>query len=150
MKRFHLNMGVADLDRSIRFYTTFFGAEPTVREADYAKWMLDDPRINFAISNRNGSRGIDHVGIQVDAPEELEAITARLEQAGDDVLQQEATVCCYARSDKTWVRDPEGVSWETFRSLGRETVYGAGPDSAESAEVAVSDTDEQPVTARCC
>lgn len=150
MKRFHVNVGVEDMDRSIRFYTTLFGAEPTVREPDYAKWMLDDPHVNFAISNRTASRGVDHVGIQVDAPEELEDITARLKQAGDEVLEQEAAICCYARSDKTWVRDPEGVSWETFRSLGRETVYGAGPDVSEAAEPAPADGLEQEVAARCC
>lgn len=152
MKRFHVSVGVDDLDRSIRFYTNLFGAEPAVHETDYAKWMLDEPRINFAISSRGDARGVDHLGIQVEEPDELEAITARLQAAEEELLTQEGTVCCYARSDKTWAQDPEGVRWETFRSFGRETVYGVGPfEEDQPAEPAPQAAPPAPETApRCC
>lgn len=131
MKRLHLHVGVADLDRSIGFYSTLFGAAPTLRKHDYAKWMLDDPRVNFAISTRGKADGLDHVGVQVDSNEELAEITARLKQADAGVFEQENTSCCYARSDKTWVVDPSGLRWETFVTHGESTTYGAGPNLAE-------------------
>lgn len=131
MKRLHVHLGVADLDASIRFYATLFGAEPALREADYAKWMLDEPRVNFAISTR-GAPGLDHLGIQVESAAELHAAAAGLAAAGADVVRQEDAVCCYARSDKAWVADPQGVAWETFFSHGAATVYGEDrpPDAA--------------------
>jgi catechol 2,3-dioxygenase-like lactoylglutathione lyase family enzyme len=148
MKRLHLHVGVADLDRSIGFYSTLFGASPTVRKHDYAKWMLDDPRVNFAISTRSDAAGLDHVGMQVDSNEELADITARLKKADAGIFEQENTTCCYARSDKTWVVDPSGLRWETFVTHGDATTYGAGPDLAEVATALVSATPR--AAASCC
>ncbi len=126
MKRFHVHVAVEDLDQSIRFYSTLFGAEPAVVKPDYAKWMLDDPRVNFAISRRGEQRGVDHLGLQVDDRSELREISDRLDSAGREVYDRGEAHCCYARSDKAWVRDPQGVSWETFFTFGQETVYGEG------------------------
>lgn len=133
MKRLHLHVGVADLDRSIGFYATLFGAAPTVRKPDYAKWMLDDPRVNFAISTRGKDAGLDHVGIQTEGVEELAEITARLKAADAATLEEKQTTCCYAKSDKTWVVDPSGLRWETFVTHGEATQYGAGPSSEPEA-----------------
>jgi catechol 2,3-dioxygenase-like lactoylglutathione lyase family enzyme len=124
MKRLHVNLAVADLTQSVRFYSTLFDAAPTVLEPDYAKWMLDDPRVNFAISTRGAERGVDHLGIQVDNPEELGALADRLASAGEQVLDRGEAHCCYAHSTKAWVRDPQGLAWETFFTFGRETTYG--------------------------
>jgi catechol 2,3-dioxygenase-like lactoylglutathione lyase family enzyme len=124
MKRLHLNLSVADLDQSVRFYSTLFEAEPIVLEADYAKWMLDDPRVNFSISTHGSTTGVDHLGIQVDSPQELEQIADRLAEAGQRVLDRGEAHCCYAHSTKAWVRDPQGLPWETFFTFGRETTYG--------------------------
>jgi len=124
MKRLHLHVSVAELDPAITFYSTLFDAPPTVVKADYAKWMLDDPRVNFAISARDRAKGIDHVGIQVDSPEALGELAGRLKAAGATTFDQEATTCCYARSDKSWVTDTAGVRWETFFTHGDETSYG--------------------------
>lgn len=124
MKRFHVHMTVRDLDQSIRFYATLFGAEPTVVKSDYAKWMLDDPRVNFAISTVAKTPGVDHLGIQVDGTDELGEVSGRLANAGQEFLQQSEANCCYAKSDKTWVADPQGVAWETFFTFGEATTYG--------------------------
>ena len=125
MKRMHLHVGVSDLDTSIAFYTGLFGAEPTVVKADYAKWMLDDPRVNFAISAKaEAEKGIEHIGIQAETPAELTEVYARLEAAGRPVLEEGATTCCYAQSEKSWVTDPDGVVWEAFLTNGESTVYG--------------------------
>ena len=136
MKRLHLHVSVAELDPAITFYSTLFDAPPTVVKADYAKWMLEDPRVNFAISARDRAKGIDHVGIQVDSPEALGELAGRLKAAGATTFDQEATTCCYARSDKSWVTDTAGVRWETFVTHGDETSYGedeALPELAASA-----------------
>jgi len=124
MKRLHVSVAVSDLDQSVRFYATLFGAEPTVLKSDYAKWMLEDPRVNFSISSRCQHKGVDHLGIQVEDDAELAAVAARLARAGESVHEQKATTCCYARSNKAWVHDPEGVAWETFHTFGASTVYG--------------------------
>ena len=124
MKRLHLHISVPDLDQAITFYSTLFDAAPTVTQPDYAKWMLDDPRVNLAISSRARATGIDHVGIQVDSNAELGALAARLKGAGSETFDQEATTCCYAKSDKSWVTDPAGVRWETFFTHGDATSYG--------------------------
>jgi catechol-2,3-dioxygenase len=124
MKRLHVHVSVDDLAQSIRFYSTLFAAQPTVSKLDYAKWMLDDPRVNFAISTRSGETGLDHLGIQVETAEELQEVYKRLQQADRPVLEQGATVCCYAKSEKSWVTDPQGVSWEAFLTSGESTVYG--------------------------
>ncbi|AHX14580.1 glyoxalase [Dyella jiangningensis] len=125
MKRFHVHVNVDQLDASIRFYTTLFGAGPSVVKDDYAKWMLDDPRVNFAISQRGRQTGIDHLGLQADDTEELNAIGDRLLKADAVALAEKATTCCYARSDKFWAKDPQGVRWETFHTFGDATTYTA-------------------------
>jgi catechol 2,3-dioxygenase-like lactoylglutathione lyase family enzyme len=126
MSRFHVHLNVADLDTSIRFYTQLFAAEPTVLKPDYAKWMLEDPRVNFAISNTGRAPGIDHLGLQVDNRDELSALGVRLDAAGGTVVPEDAAVCCYARSDKLWTEDPQGTRWETFHTVGEATTYYAG------------------------
>ena len=136
MKRLHVNVGVADLDQSIRFYSTLFGAEPSVREGDYAKWMLEDPRVNFAISTRTAVPGLDHLGIQAETSEELDEIAGRLKAADTSVFEQKDAACCYARSDKAWVRDPAGLSWETFHTTGQITTYGGDTAKTAPAETA--------------
>ena len=126
--RFHVHVGVADLDQSIAFYSGLFGAQPSVTKADYAKWMLDDPKVNFAISQKDGAaKGVEHLGVQVDNEGELAEVYGRLKQAGGPVLEEGATTCCYARSEKSWIADPDGVVWETFLTNGEATVYGESP-----------------------
>lgn len=151
MKRLHLHIGVADLDQAIRFYATLFGAQPSVRKDDYAKWMLDDPRVNFAISTHSPTPGLDHVGIQAETSDELVDITARLKAADASIFEQEETTCCYARSDKTWVQDPAGLRWETFYTHAEATTYGA------DASIALTGAPHQPSvegapsqTSSCC
>jgi hypothetical protein len=125
MKRFHVHVHVDDLAQSIRFYSTLFATEPTVLKDDYAKWMLDDPRVNFAISTHCGeTAGISHLGIQAEDEAELGAVYERLARAERPVVEEKATTCCYAVSDKQWVADPQGVKWETFFTYGAATVYG--------------------------
>ncbi|WP_343517808.1 ArsI/CadI family heavy metal resistance metalloenzyme [Sphingomonas sp.] len=124
MKRMHLHVSVPDLAQSIHFYQTLFGAAPVVVKDDYAKWMLDDPKVNFAISERARASGVDHIGIQVDSADELGELAGRLKAAGAETFDQEATTCCYAQSDKSWVHDPAGVRWETFFTFGEATSYG--------------------------
>ena len=136
MKRMHVHVSVEDLERSIGFYSTLFGASPSVVKDDYAKWMLDDPRFNFAISDRAGVVGVDHLGIQVESGEELAELAGRLKAAGETTRDQEATTCCYARSDKAWVNDPSGLRWETFHTFGEAVVYGEDEPGAEKAKSA--------------
>jgi catechol 2,3-dioxygenase-like lactoylglutathione lyase family enzyme len=132
MKRFHVHVRVADLAASERFYSRLFGQEPSRREADYAKWMLDDPRLNFAISTRGEGAGVDHLGFQVDDASELAQLQQRGEQAGMAVQRQGEVSCCYARSEKHWVTDPQGVAWEHFHTLGDVPVYGDGTRAGDS------------------
>lgn len=124
MKRFHLHVGVSDLEASIKFYSKLFGIAPTVIKPDYAKWMLEDPRVNFAISPRTTKAGIDHLGFQVESDEELAEIGGRLAAAGAQVVRQENATCCYARGNKGWVADPSGIAWETFHTTGESAVRG--------------------------
>lgn len=133
MKRFHVHIRVADLAASIAFYSRLFGAQPTRQEADYAKWMLEDPRINFAISTRGEGVGVDHLGFQTDDAAELAELRQRAEAADMAVLDQGETACCYARSEKHWVTDPQGIAWEHFHSLGNIPVYGKSQPAADSA-----------------
>ena len=128
MKRLHVHVAVDDLAHSIRFYSTLFATQPAVTKPDYAKWMLEDPRVNFAISQRGRQPGLDHLGIQVETPEELTEIYARLKQADRPVLEEGATTCCYAKSEKAWITDPQGLAWETFLTSGESTVYGDTQD----------------------
>lgn len=131
MKRIHLHVSVEDLSKSISFYSTLFGTPPSVEKSDYAKWMLDDPLVNFAISQRGAKIGLDHVGIQVENDEELADIKSRLDAADMRILTQEGTTCCYAKSDKHWVQDPSGIAWETYHTLDSAPTFN---DSAEQSE----------------
>lgn len=124
MKRLHVHVSVTDLAASIRFYSRLFAAEPSVRKNDYAKWMLDDPRVNFAISQRDGKPGVQHLGIQVEDRGELAEVYARLQRAERPVIEEGETTCCYARSEKSWIEDPQGIQWEAFLTSGESTVYG--------------------------
>lgn len=124
MKRFHVNVSVADIGQSVEFYQTLFGQEPDMLKDDYAKWMLDDPRVNFAISQSSRSSGINHVGLQADTLDELGEIQERLKHAGTQTFEQPEAECCYARSSKTWVLDPDAVRWEAFVTHGQTTRYG--------------------------
>jgi catechol 2,3-dioxygenase-like lactoylglutathione lyase family enzyme len=124
MKRLHMHVSVPNIEQAITFYSTLFDARPTVVKDDYAKWMLEDPRVNLAISSRARATGIDHVGVQVDSPAELAELATRLKSAGSTTFDQEAATCCYARSDKSWVTDTAGVRWETFFTHGEATAYG--------------------------
>jgi catechol 2,3-dioxygenase-like lactoylglutathione lyase family enzyme len=132
MKRFHVHVAVEDLAASVRFYSELFAAEPAVRKTDYAKWMLEDPRVNFAISQRGAQPGIEHLGIQVEDRSELQQVYARLERAEGPVLDEGATTCCYAQSEKSWIEDPQGIKWETFLTTGESAVYGT--DQIRSVE----------------
>jgi hypothetical protein len=126
MKRLHVHVSVEDITQSVRFYSTLFAADPTVLKSDYAKWMLEDPRVNFAISRRDHVAGIEHLGIQVENEIELAEVYGRLAQAERPIIEEAATTCCYAKSDKQWIADPQGVAWETFLTHGESTVYGRG------------------------
>lgn len=125
MNRFHVHLNVTDLAASINFYTELFAAPPSVVKNDYAKWMLADPRVNFAISNTGRAPGIDHLGFQVESEGDLAEIGRRLDVAGGTVVPEQGAVCCYARSDKLWTHDPQGTRWETFRTIGEATTYHA-------------------------
>ena len=127
MKRLHVHVSVEDLAKSIQFYSTLFAAEPTVTKDDYAKWMLDDPRVNFAISQRGSEAGIRHLGIQVEDRAELADVYSRLQRAEAPILEEGATTCCYAKSEKSWIADPQGIQWETFLTTGESTTYGTAP-----------------------
>jgi len=153
MKRLHLHVSVPDLAQSIRFYETLFGAPPSVVKDDYAKWMLEDPKVNLAISQRDRAAGVDHVGIQVDSAEELGELATRLKSAGAQTFDQEATTCCYARSDKSWVTDPAGVRWETFYTFGEATSYGEDEPAvaaAASACCGVPTPEPKAAAPACC
>lgn len=128
MKRLHVHVFVENIAQSVRFYSALFAAEPSVTKSDYAKWMLDDPRVNFAISTRSAQTGLDHLGIQVETPYELREVYGRLQQADRPVLEEGATTCCYAQSEKSWIADPQGLPWETFLTSGESTVYGDSVD----------------------
>lgn len=129
-KRFHVHVGVADLAANLRYYSALFGREPSVVKPDYAKWMLDDPRLNFAISTRSGAKGVDHLGLQVGSEAELAEQRERLKAAELSVEVEGETTCCYARSDKHWSNDPQGLAWETFRTLAEAPTYHAEPSAS--------------------
>jgi catechol 2,3-dioxygenase-like lactoylglutathione lyase family enzyme len=151
MKRFHVHVSFNDLAQSIRFYSTIFGTGPTVEKGDYAKWMLDDPRINFAISQRGGKAGVNHLGLQVDAAEELAALRRQVAAAGIAAEDEPAAECCYALSDKYWIEDPQGVAWETFHTLGDIPLFGK--DHAQAAPQASACCAPKPAAAvavKCC
>lgn len=136
MKRFHVHLHVADLAQSIGFYSKLFGQQPSRQEADYAKWMLEDPAVNFAISQRGAEPGIDHLGFQTDDASELAALKQRAEAADLSLLDEGETTCCYARSDKHWLVDPQGIAWEHFTTLGNVPTFSAGEPAAPGAAAA--------------
>ena len=144
MKRLHVHVGVTDLDQSIAFYSALFGAAPTLVKPDYAKWMLDDPRVNFAISHGHAAPGIEHLGIQAETPDELAEITARISAADRPVLAEGETTCCYAKSEKSWTSDPQGVVWEAFHTMEQARTYGSSPALDVLAEMA------PPASGGCC
>ena len=132
MKRFHVHVSVADLAQSVRFYSTLFGTEPAVVKGDYAKWMLEDPRVNFAISQRGGRTGVNHLGLQTDTDSELESLNAQLQAADVATAAEKEIACCYARSNKYWVTDPTGIAWETFHTLGNVPTFNGSAEPAEA------------------
>ena len=157
MKRLHIHMAVESLPQSINFCSALFAAQPTVVKIDYAKWMLDDPRANFAISTRGRQPGLDHLGIQVENSDELQEVYARLHKAGGEIIEQGETVCCYAKSEKSWIDDPAGIAWETFLTMGESTDYGDGTGErnarvAHEKQTACCAPQEATVTATsaCC
>jgi catechol 2,3-dioxygenase-like lactoylglutathione lyase family enzyme len=149
MKRLHVHVAVDDLPRSLAFNTALFAAPPAVVKPDYAKWMLEDPRVNFAISVRGQRTGLDHLGIEVESAGELAEVAARLDRAEGPVLSEGATTCCYARSEKAWILDPQGLAWETFHTTGGSTVYGHGV-GAELAALAARPAPAPEVAAAAC
>ncbi|UVT17085.1 MAG: VOC family protein [Nitrospira sp.] len=146
MKRLHIHIGVENIGQAIPFYSALFGAKPVKTKPDYAKWLLDDPRVNFAISTRASKKGVDHLGIQVDDNGELDELRGRLKSAALPVFDEGETVCCYAKSDKTWVQDPAGVAWETYRTMEDAQIFAEKSVSAESACC----TPETMGTPNCC
>ena len=138
MKRLHVHVSVKDLDASVRFYSRLFAMQPTVQKPDYAKWMLDDPRVNFAISRRDGRAGVQHLGIQVENRAELAEVYGRLRRAERPVIEEGETTCCYARSEKSWIDDPQGVQWETFLTTGESTIYGTDEIRSRADKAAAS------------
>ncbi len=152
MKRLHVHVAVENLDQSIKFYSALFAAQPSVAKPDYAKWMLEDPRVNFAISTRGGGTGLDHLGIQVEDAAELQEVYGRLKQAERPVLEEGQTTCCYAQSEKSWISDPQGVAWETFLTTGESTTYGSSARRGEMGGQAAGETAGEAgrATAACC
>jgi catechol 2,3-dioxygenase-like lactoylglutathione lyase family enzyme len=155
MKRLHVHVAVDNLDTAIGFYSTLFAAEPTVVKGDYAKWMLEDPRVNFAISMRGAKTGLNHLGIQVENETELAEVYSRLKKADGPVLEEGKTTCCYAKSEKSWIDDPAGISWETFHTTGAATDYGTSvKDGAQIAHAKAccgpQPAAEGPAASACC
>ncbi len=156
MNRFHVHLNVTDLASSIRFYTELFAVPPSVIKDDYAKWLLDDPRVNFAISNTGRAAGVDHLGIQVDSADELSELGRRLDAAGGEVVPEPDAICCYANSDKMWTHDPQGTRWETFHTIGDATSYYAADASCGTGGASCSPGKGQPApvarvsAAACC
>lgn len=152
MKRMHVHISVDDLQASIRFYSTMFGADPTVVKPDYAKWMLDDPRVNFAISQRGAAVGLNHLGIQVEYGEELAEMNTRLQQLETQVKEEMGTACCYAKSDKYWVTDPSGIAWEAYHTLDSVPMFGGDEqhDSNCCVPVVMMPMSKKKAASGCC
>ena len=153
MKRMHVNVSVSDLDASIDFYNALFDTTPSVHKEDYAKWMLEDPRVNFSITTRGAKKGIDHLGIQVENETELGEVYARLETANAPTIEEGETTCCYANSEKTWVFDPDSIAWETFLTKGESTVYGSDeirPKDQASACCSRPQAESSKADSGCC
>ncbi|MEJ2376741.1 MAG: ArsI/CadI family heavy metal resistance metalloenzyme [Pseudolabrys sp.] len=154
MKRLHVHVSVDDIDKAVGFYAALFAAQPAVRKDDYAKWMLDDPRVNFAISTRGRDAGLDHLGIQVESADELKDVYTRMQEAGGAILEQGHTTCCYAQSEKSWTDDPAGIAWEVFHTTGETTDYGVsvqrGAQIAQAKACCVSRPDVKETASSCC
>ncbi len=153
MKRFHVHIAVDQLEDSIRFYSSLFGVAPTVVQPDYAKWMLEEPRVNFAISQRGRTPGVNHLGLQVESAAELQAMRGQLQAADAGLVEQTGAACCYARSDKYWVTDPQGVAWETFHTLESVPMYGEDTRAAAAPSACclpLQHAESQQETAVCC
>ncbi|UCC56025.1 MAG: VOC family protein [Gammaproteobacteria bacterium] len=150
MSRFHMHVAVGDLQRSIHFYSALFGAEPTVIKDDYVKWSLEDPRINFAISSRSRKTGLDHVGIQTESGAELAALQTRLEAADIAGAPQADAACCYARSDKYWSVDPEGIAWEAFHTLDSIPTFNEGQEKVRAGTAREAGLGQDPADKSCC
>jgi hypothetical protein len=150
MKRLHVHVAASDLSASVGFYTELFATAPAVIKDDYAKWMLDDPRVNFAISARGSSAGVRHLGIQVENSAELAEVYARMRRADAPVLEEGRTTCCYARSEKNWIDDPQGVKWEIFLTVGESTKYGGEPEGTVPAACCEPGGKPTGAESRCC
>jgi predicted enzyme related to lactoylglutathione lyase len=153
MKRMHVHVAVPDISNAIGFYSALFARQPAVVKPDYAKWMLDDPRVNFAISTRGRQPGLDHLGIQVESKDELHQVYARLRKAGSEIVEQGETACCYAKSAKSWIDDAAGISWETFHTTGESIDYGDGTGERVARvanEKACCAPKELSTTGACC
>lgn len=148
MKRFHIHVGVKNLDESVKFYSTLFGQKPAKVKEDYAKWMLEDPRLNFAISTRVGEQGVDHLGIQVENPSELSEITERLKSADLGVYDEGETTCCYAESNKAWVKDPSGIAWEAYQNMADAAVFSEKKEIKDDEESSCCVPDDSETS--CC
>lgn len=146
MKRFHIHVGVKDLNHSVQFYSTLFGQQPTKLKEDYAKWMLEDPKVNFAISTRVNELGVDHLGIQVDESSELSVLTERLKKADLGIYGEGETTCCYAESAKAWVKDPSGIAWETYHTMNDAEVFSEKPKQASASACCAP----KPTSAKSC
>jgi hypothetical protein len=147
MKRFHIHVSIDDINKSIKFYSELFGAEPTKRKNDYAKWMLDDPRVNFSISSLGAKPGVDHLGIQVEKASTLDAMREHLKNADMQTFDESETICCYARSDKTWVQDPSGIAWETYLTMDDANTFS---DTAFQKTACCTSESTEPEQAGCC
>lgn len=150
MKRLHVHVAVTDIEASVRFYSTLFAAPPAVAKDDYARWMLEDPRVNFAISSHGAETGVRHLGIQVEDAAELADVFERLRRADAPVLEEGTTTCCYAKSEKTWIDDPQGVKWEAFLTVGKSTTYGAEQAPADHAACCEPSGKTQSSSRQCC
>lgn len=140
MKTFHVHLKVRDLKESTAFYSALFASEPSIQKEDYAKWALKDPNVNFAISTGNTEAGIEHLGIQVESEEELHQVYANLEKAKGEIFEEGDCTCCYSKSKKSWIKDPQGVEWETFYTYGTSTVYGKGQEAIATTEEKKTET----------
>ncbi|MBN8542755.1 MAG: VOC family protein [Alphaproteobacteria bacterium] len=148
MKRLHIHVAVDDLEKSIGFYCTLFGAKPIKQKTDYAKWLLDDPRVNFAISSRGAKSGLDHLGIQVDTPEELEDLRENMKRADLGVFDEGETTCCYAKSDKSWLKDPSGIAWEAYHTMSDVEFFNEAP-AKEGTTCCAPKVEAKPIAASC-
>ena len=147
MKRLHIHVGVDNIDESVKFYSALFGAQPSKTKSDYAKWMLEDPRINFAVSTRAGKKGVDHLGIQVDSAEELDALRGQIAAAEIVAKDEGETTCCYAKSDKSWLHDPAGIAWEAYHTMEDAEMFS---EKTQDAESACCVPDSKPEKSGCC